>query len=286
MLTSFLGVQSSYEDASVVIIPAPYDATTTYAPGARFGPRAILEASQELELYDREFGEEVAEELGIHTQEPITVWDLPDRMRSEVHSRVAGCLDDGKLPFMLGGDHSLTLGAVQAAAERFPDLVVVQLDAHADLRDEYHGNPLNHACVGRRILEHAPLVQAGIRSLCQEEALFLKQSDRCTSAFRETLSDDPQWWPTQMERLRGRPAYLTVDVDVLDPTVMPATGTPEPDGLAWIELVDLIRILCREAHIVAADCVELMPIPGLHAPDFAAAKLIYKTIALARRHSP
>jgi len=286
MLTSFLGVQSPYEDASVVIIPAPYDATTTYAPGARFGPRAILEASQELELYDREFGEEVAEQIGIHTQESLNVWDLSDRMRYEVYSRVALCLDDGKLPFMLGGDHSLTLGAVQAAAERFPDLVVVQLDAHADLRDEYHGNPLNHACVARRILEHTSLVQAGIRSLCEEEAIFLRQSDRCACAFRETLRDDPQWWPAQMSKLRGRPIYLTIDVDVLDPSVMPATGTPEPDGLTWIDLVNLIRILCREARIVAVDCVELMPIPGFHAADFAAAKLVYKTIALARRYSP
>ncbi|MDQ2731133.1 MAG: agmatinase [Armatimonadota bacterium] len=282
MQTTFLGVQSTYDTASVVLIPAPFDGTATYAPGARFGPRAILEASEELELYDREFGCEVATKIGIHTQEALEHWDSAERMSQEVRERSAGILKDGKLPVLLGGDHSVTLGAVQAAAAQYPNLIVVQLDAHADLRDEYHGNRFNHACVARRIIEYAPVLQAGIRSLCAEEAEWMAGSSRSVTGFREDLND-PAWWPGQVENLKGKPVYLTVDVDVLDPSVMPSTGTPEPGGVLWPDLVEMVRVLTREVRVVGMDCVELMPIPGLRAPDFAAAKLVYKMIALATR---
>ena len=282
MTTTFLGVDSGYPAARVVILPAPYDATTTYMPGARFGPRAILQASQELELYDREFGCDVWESIGIHTAEDAAIWDSTEKMIAEVESRADQVLAAGKMPFMLGGDHSLTLGAVRATASRHPDLQVVQFDAHADLREEYRGNRFSHACVARRMQELIPVLQAGVRSLCQEEADFIRQSSRVVTGFREDLSH-PGWWRDQVSALRGRPVYLTIDVDVLDPSVMPATGTPEPGGIDWMELVSLIRTLSLECRIVGADCMELSPLAGVHAPDFAAAKLVYKTIALACR---
>ncbi|MDI9569959.1 MAG: agmatinase [Pseudomonadota bacterium] len=265
---------AAYDSALFVVIPVPYDLTSTYQPGARLGPGAILAASANMELYDDELGKSVYRQ-GIHTTPPLEVDARgPEFMASAVRRSVAPVLADRKIPVLLGGDHSVTLGAIQAVKAAFPDLQTLQLDAHADLRDAYQGTPYSHACIARRIQELCPLVQAGIRSMSEEEALFLR--DGAVKSFSaDFICQDPAWAETICEGLHGD-VYVTIDIDVLDPSVMPATGTPEPGGISWRQLLMLMRLLAKRCRIRGFDVVELAPIPGQVAPDFLAAKLIYR----------
>jgi agmatinase len=265
---------TAYEKAKFVVIPVPYDLTSTYQSGSRRGPAAILDASANMELYDEELHQETYK-AGIHTL-PSLEADArgPAEMMKAIRRTVAGIVTDGKIPVMLGGEHSISFGAVKAVQAAFPELTVLQLDAHADLREAYQGTPFSHAAVARRIAEICPLVQAGIRSMSVEEAEFLTMSP-VKSYTADFILDGGSWYETICGDLKGD-IYLTVDLDVLDPAIMPATGTPEPGGITWRDLIRLIREVAIRCRIRGFDVVELAPIPGMVAPDFLASKLTYR----------
>jgi agmatinase len=227
-----------------------------------------------MELYDEELGRETYL-AGIHTLPPLDADARgPGEMVNSVRRTIAGIVADGKIPVMLGGEHSISFGAVQALRGVFPKLSVLHLDAHADLRDSYQGTPFSHAAVARRISGICPLVQAGIRSMSAEEAEFLK-TDPLKSDSADFIRENRSWWETICSDLQGD-LYLTVDLDVLDPSVMPATGTPEPGGITWWDLIRLVREVSKRGRIRGFDVVELAPIPGMVAPDFLASKLVYR----------
>lgn len=264
------------ERSRVVLLPVPYEQTTCFIGGTRLGPAAIVNASRNMELYDEELDCEVYR-VGIHTLgelEPQMAG--PREMVRQVHEVISSLLKLGKLVALLGGEHSLSIGAVRAYCEHHPKLSVLQLDAHADLRDTYQGTPYSHASTMRRVLEHVPAVQVGIRSLSHEEMTYIRQ-ESLPVFFAQDLGKDPSWQERVLERLTDQ-VYLTVDLDVLDPSIMPAVGTPEPGGLLWHPVLELIRKVAREKKIVGFDVVELSPLPGLVAPDFLAARLTYKII--------
>ncbi len=262
-----------WEDCRVVFLPVPYDLTSTYGTGSRRGPLGILEASTHMELFDEELKTDTSR-LGFHTLDPLEALSSgPADMVRQIREYAAPVLEAGKFPVLLGGEHTVTLGLAGALQEKYPALSFVQLDAHADLRDEYEGTPFSHACVARRLAEMGPLVQVGIRSLSTDEDAFLKEAPVKTF-FWHDLAETPGW-PEKIPGVTGD-VYVTIDLDVLDPAIMPSTGTPEPGGLNWRELLAFLRRLSRTARIVGFDVVELSPIPGLIGPDFLAAKLIYR----------
>ena len=267
----------SFDDSRVVILPVPVDRTTSYVSGTRNGPREILEASSHMELWDEEVGADV-HGVGIFT---LPAMELPFGEMAplvEEIQRVAGeILTRDKFLVTLGGEHSITPPLVAAAAARFAGLSVLQIDAHADLRDCYMGTPHNHACAMRRSLEHAPLTQVGIRSMSTEEADAVAGLNT-TIFYDATMRRDPSWIDRVVETLSDS-VYLTIDVDGLDPAIMPATGTPEPGGLSWYEILALLRATIARKNVVACDVVELSPLPGLMAPNFLCAKLIYKILS-------
>ena len=283
---NFLGLpaeDSRFEDARVVILPLPYEGTVSYGHGTARGPAALLRASSQVELYDREFDGEPALSYGVHTM-PMLAPELsgPRATIAAIEAAVADLAASGKLVVALGGEHSVSVGVGRGLRHALGDFVVVQIDAHSDLRDEYEGTPLSHACVARRLAEFAPIVQLGIRSICQEEADYIAaHPDRVTVFFADDIhADGGAHLVALADRVRGKRVYLTLDVDGLDPSTMPATGTPEPNGLSWAQTLDILRVVAANAEVIGCDIVELAPIPGLHAPDFIAARLAYKLINL------
>ncbi|MFO7707124.1 MAG: agmatinase [Desulfobacterales bacterium] len=260
--------------ATAVVLPVPYDETSTWLKGADRGPEAIIAASANMELYDIETDSEVYRR-GIFTAEPITEKGSPEAMVAAVRGRTAEWLERGKFVLTVGGEHSVSIGAIQAHAARWPQLSVLQLDAHADLRDTYEGSAYNHACVMARARETAPVVQVGIRSMEAEE--------------RSRLQPENVFWAHEIVRTRGwieavvarltTDCYVTIDLDVFDPAIMPSTGTPEPGGLSWYDVLGLLREVSRRRNIVGSDVVELCPAAHNKAPDFMAAKLIYKLLS-------
>ncbi len=265
---------ASWEKAQVVLLPVLYDLTSTYLPGARRGPLAIIEASTHLELFDEELQVETFQ-IGIHTLDPLeAVACGPEEMIRQVRLCAQRVLDTGKFLVLLGGEHSLTLGVAQAIKDKFPRVSFLQLDAHADLRDEYEGTRFSHACVGRRLAELGPLVQVGVRSLSREENDYLQES-KVVTFWAHQLEEQISWEEKVVAALSPQ-VYVTIDLDVLDPSIMPAVGTPEPGGLTWQSLGRLLRLLGRKKEIVGFDLVELAPIPGFTGPDFLAAKLTYR----------
>ncbi|MDO8958045.1 MAG: agmatinase [Deltaproteobacteria bacterium] len=266
--------QSLWEDSRVVFIPVRYDHTSTNLPGARRGPLAILEASTHMELFDEELELEVSR-IGFHTLEPLeAVASGPEAMVGQIQVYAEKVIRADKFPVLIGGEHTVTLGMARAIKEKYPKVSFLQLDAHADLRDCYEGTSFSHACVGRRLTELGPLVQVGLRSLTREERAFQKKGG-VTSFFWHLLSENPDWEERVCQDLSSE-VYVTIDLDVLDPAIMPAVGTPEPGGFNWKTLTQLLRRIAREKTVVGFDVVELTPIPGLVAPDFLAAKLIYR----------
>jgi agmatinase len=282
---NFLGLDdeySGYEHSAALILPIPYEATVSYGQGTREGPRAIIHASRQVELYDRELDDEPAVSYGVHTLPAIApAGSGPEAMVAAIAACAEEHLRSGKLLFGLGGEHTVSGGIARAVKAVHGDFVMVQIDAHSDLRDEYEGTPHSHACVARRVLDiGATVVQFGIRSICREEIdLIRAERERLRVFFAEDVHAGGHL--AELERLiGGRTVFLTIDVDGLDPSLMPATGTPEPNGLSWGQALDIVRTVARAGHVVAADCVELAPIPGAHASDFLAAKLVYKTLSL------
>ena len=276
---NFGGIDPAYptfEEAVFVVIPIPYDLTSTYQSGSRRGPHAILEASGNMELYDEELCKETYL-TGIYTLSPLESDARgPGEMVHVIRHATADVLAHNKIPVILGGEHSISFGVVQAMREKFPGISVLQLDAHADLRNYYQCSPYSHASVGRRISELCPLIQAGIRSMSAEEAAFMKESTIRTFSA-DFILEEQQWWEKIAETLSGD-VYITIDIDVLDPSIMPATGTPEPGGIYWKDILRLVRVVSSRCRVRGFDVVELSPIPGMVAPDFLAAKLVYRII--------
>ncbi len=249
---------TDFENARVVILPIPLDRTTSYVPGTRNGPHEILVASAHMELWDEETNTDV-HRIGIFT---LPEMEFPFASMDEV---------------VLGGEHSITGAVVAAVAARHPRLSVLQIDAHADLRDSFMGTPYNHACAMRRVLEHARCTQVGIRSLSPEEAAVAPTLE--TTIFYDwNMRQDPRWIEHVVDSL-GDTVYITIDCDGFDPAIMPATGTPEPGGLSWYECLGLLRRVIASRTVVGCDIVELSPIPGHVAPNFLCAKLIYKLLS-------
>ena len=276
---NFGGIDPAYptfEEAAFVVIPIPYDLTSTYQSGSRRGPHAILEASGHMELYDEKLCKETYL-TGIYTLSPLESDARgPGEMAHVIRHATADVLAHSKIPVILGGEHSISFGVVQAMREKFPGISVLQLDAHADLRNYYQCSPYSHASVGRRIAELCPLVQAGIRSMSAEEAAFMKESTIRTFSA-DFILEEQLWWEKIAETLSGD-VYITIDIDVLDPSIMPATGTPEPGGIYWKDILRLVRAVTSRCRVRGFDVVELSPIPGMVAPDFLAAKLVYRII--------
>lgn len=275
------GAQVDFDRAHVAILPVPYEATVSYGRGTAEGPQAILDASEQLELYDEQLQSEPFR-CGVWTAPPLAIPpEGGEAVIRSVAARVSELLEAGKWVVMLGGEHSITAGGVRAAAERHENLQVVQLDAHADLRDTYGGDRFSHACAMARCAEVAPVRAIGIRSYSREEAQRIRDGIagyRITHAW-EMETDD--WVEMAVEGLEGRPVYLTVDVDYFDPSIIPATGTPEPGGAGWRQTLPLLERLFRDSRVVCCDVVELAPRPGLHHADFTVARLVYKLIGYA-----
>jgi len=268
---------TDFDKARVVILPIPLDRTTSYVPGTRNGPHEILVASSHMELWDEETQTDV-HRIGIFT---LPEMEFPFATMEEVVReirRVAGELvSRGKFPMIIGGEHSITPAVVAAVAARHPGVSVLQIDAHADLRDSYLGTPHSHACAIRRTLEYARTTQVGIRSLSSEEAAAVPSLP--TEIFYDyNMRDDPAWMDRVVESL-SETVYITIDVDGFDPAIMPATGTPEPGGLSWYEALKLLRRVIERRTVVGCDLVELAPMGGNVAPNFLCAKLIYKILS-------
>ena len=247
-----------------VIVPCPHEATTSYGRGTKKGPAAILRALREVELFDEELGYEPCRKAPACTEKPIPV--------TRLESTVAKILQDNKIPVVLGGEHSLTPFVVKAAAEKYKNLSVLQLDAHADLRDSYQGSMNSHACAMRRVLEICPVVQVGIRSISIEEWEWAKktgQLEKIHWAEKLEVVD-------KIENQLHKNVYISIDVDVFDPSIIPSTGTPEPGGMFWYEVLDVLKGVCATKNVVGFDVVELAPRKGDNASDFTIAKLIYK----------
>lgn len=263
-----------YDESKIIIVPVPYDETSTYMKGSDKGPSAILEASPNLEFFDVETMSE-AHLKGIFTEKPITEKSSPEMLSEAVYMKTASLLHDGKFPVIIGGNHTVPIGAFRAYSGFYKDLTILQLDAHADLRPEYEGSPLNHACAMARAVEYAPIVQVGIRSMSKDELPYL-QKDRMF--FAHELHSDKSLYKKALDKLTAN-VYLTIDLDVLDPSLMPSTGTPEPGGPAYPELMQFLRDVIANRNLVGFDVVELCPSETNKAPDFVAAKMIYQLLS-------
>lgn len=265
-----------YENAAIAILPVPYDGTSTWLKGADKGPKAILEASVNMEFYDIETDSEVFTH-GITTLEPITEDSSPKAMAAEVERRVDALLKDKKFPVVLGGEHSVSIGAFRAFAKHYDEFSILQLDAHSDMRPEYEGSTHNHACVMARGKEVATVAQVGIRSSAIEEKENI-DPDRIFYAHEIKESDSS--WMYQVSQKLSDNVYVTIDLDVLDPAYMPSTGTPEPDGLAYRDIINFLKLINERHNIIGLDVVELCPNEINKAPDFLASKLIYQILSM------
>ena len=308
-------VISSYNDSRIVILPVPYEATTTYGKGTKDGPDAILKASENVELYDEEIDVEIYK-MGIYTVPALRFAPGDDRSKRRPKKRPAGgnikfqrssqesalkqierkveaLLHDGKFPVILGGEHSITPPAVSAFKKKYRDLTVVQMDAHADLRESYLGSKSNHACAMARVAEICPIVQIGVRSMSVEESKRIhfpgmrtkKEKSRHGRKnwilFAADMQDE-RWIDRVLEKIDGK-IYLTIDLDYFDPSIMPSVGTPEPGGGEWYPTLGFLKKLAKKARVVGFDVVELCPQKGNPASDFLAAKLIFKILGYIHR---
>ena len=278
---SFLGLGEEHtvlDRARFALLPVPYEATTSYMEGARRGPEAILAASRHVELYDHELDAEPYR-TGIHTYTPLQLTAKgPEAALEQLRRRYSEVCERGHSVIVLGGEHTITQAPVLHWADQLDDdLSILQFDAHADLRESFHGTEWSHACVMRRLVDRVRPVGVGIRAIDAEERVLIDEMG-LTMVYGEELASDG-WLDRAMAGLSSDNVYISFDVDFFDPAYVPSTGTPEPGGGTWAQAMALLRRVCAEKHIVGADVVELAPIPGLVAPDFLVAKLVYKMIA-------
>lgn len=265
---------SNFDAAKIVVIPVPYEQTSTWIRGADKGPSAIIEASANMELYDIETDSEVHKN-GIFTEETLEGMVFPEDMVGAVADTVQDCIEKGKFVVVTGGEHSVSIGSIEAHAKKYADITVLQLDAHTDLRDEYNGSKYNHACVMARAKELCPIVQVGIRSMDASEKQLL---DTATVFFAKDIVGKTDWIEEAVCRLSDK-VYVTIDLDVFDPSIMSSTGTPEPGGLLWYDVLAFLKAVFETRDVVGFDVVELCPNEKNKAPDFLAAKLIYKLLS-------
>ena len=265
---------TALKQAQIVVIPVPYDGTSTWLKGADNGPAAIIEASAHMELYDIETDLEVYKK-GIFTAEPLAGMESPEDMVEMVAQQVRKYLENGKFLVVVGGEHSVSIGSVKGHMKSNSDITVLQLDAHSDLRDKYEGSKYNHACTMARIAELYPIVQVGIRSMDSSEKNAL---DTKRTVFAEEIFTNKNWIENVLSKL-SKNVYITIDLDVFDPSIMPSTGTPEPGGLLWYDVLGLMRNVFENRNVVGFDIVELCPDEKNKAPDFLAAKLVYKLLS-------
>ncbi|MBU0590640.1 MAG: agmatinase [Candidatus Micrarchaeota archaeon] len=286
---AFLGFQSSLDEAEVVVMPVPYEATTSYHSGTRFGPNAIIDASTQVELYDIELDKDICNEITIHTLDELEIdKGSPERMMENIAEAVGCVLKLGKKPVIFGGEHSITGGILSGIHKTMNEPIsVLQIDAHADLRDSYEGTKNNHACAMCRVREFTKnTVQVGIRSMSEEEMEYIKTekignsifyADRITKNRKNGIISDKDV-EAIISGLKSKKVYVTIDVDGFDPSVISGTGTPEPGGLLWNDVLSIMREVGKRKEIVGFDIVELSPSAQSHVSEFTAAKLAYKMI--------
>jgi agmatinase len=277
-MRNFGGIENryvGYDNARILLQSVPYDGTSTWGKGADRAFEAFLEASENMELYDIETDSEVYKQ-GIHILPEITENKSPEAVYREVYSRTRELLDSGKFLTFFGGEHSVSIGIMQAFYERYPGITIVQLDAHTDLRKSYLGSEYNHACALHRASRNTNVIQVGIRSMdaCEKEYL---NPEKCFFAHR--IKSDAGWMQKALKLMSDK-VYITLDLDVFDPSVMPSTGTPEPGGLDWYEVTGFLRDIFENKEVMGFDIVELAPVAGRKDPDFLAAKLYYRMLSL------
>lgn len=278
MKKTYAGIPAEYatpENAKVELIPVPYDGTSTWVKGSDKGPEAFLDASENMELYDIETGTEVYKR-GVYLADPVTENSSPEAMTQAVYDRVEAVIKTGRMVTLFGGEHSISIGSIQAHAKAWDGLTVLQIDAHADLRPSYEGSECNHACAVHWASKHTNLLQVGIRSMdvSEMEHMNLDKTWMAEDCHRRADSE----WMTEVLDNCTENVYITIDLDAFDPSILPSTGTPEPGGLGWYQVLDLVRKVCRTRNVVGFDIVELCPNPNERSSDFVAAKLYYKLL--------
>ncbi|MCU7497097.1 MAG: agmatinase [Ignavibacteria bacterium] len=281
---NFLAVEkksSSYKNSLIAIVSAPFEKTVSYGHGTKNGPKGIVEASHYVEFYDEEMDRELVFEKGICTLPFLDFKELSIKKSLDlIYKNVKSLLDDDKFVVTLGGEHSISIAPIKAHLEKYPDLTILQFDAHSDLRQSYEGSIYSHACVMARAAELTKnIVQVGIRAQSIEESWFIKENNIKTFYARDIrLGKYGQDWQRSVLEQLGKNVYVTFDVDAFDPSFMPSTGTPEPGGLFWDETMNLLRMIGKERNIVGFDVVELAPVKASTSSDFNAAKLVYKML--------
>lgn len=289
----FIGseAQTTYQDAKVVILPIPYETTTTYRKGCKNGPAAIIEASEQLEAYDIELEEEVCQTTTIFTVGAIADTRInpdldPEAMIDITTQRVSELIADGKFVIALGGEHSITAGVVKAYQQTFSEpFTVIQIDAHGDMRHTYEGSIYNHACVMRRVLDMGlPTLPVGIRAICLEEAELIKEQN-IPVIWAKDIYRNSDWIDQAIALIKTDKVFITIDLDGIEPGLMPGVGTPEPGGLNWYELIDFLKLVFKQFKVIGCDVMELAPTQDSVVSEFTAAKLIYKLIGYNHRYS-
>ena len=275
-MRNFCGVEtanSNLADAQILLQSIPYDGTSTWGKGADRGFDAFMDALDNMEVYDIETDSEVYQR-GVYVLESLGPYSSPEEMVEDVYETARDLIALDRFPTFFGGEHSVSIGIIRAMRERHAGLSVLQIDAHADLRPSYMGTPFNHACALHESSQKDTLVQVGIRSAEKAEMQFAQDGN---VFFAHRMNEHEEWMQESIDRL-GKKVYLTIDLDALDPSILPGTGTPEPGGLLWYELLKYLRLLFQQREIVGFDIVELAPIPGHRASEFLAAKLYYKLL--------
>ncbi|HEY9767089.1 MAG TPA: agmatinase [Coleofasciculaceae cyanobacterium] len=289
-LKQFIGseAQSTYAAAKVVILPIPYEKTTTYRQGCQNGPEAIITASDQLEAYDIELGKEICQDIGIYTAQAIANTKInpditPEAAMEAIAARVSELLSDGKFMIALGGEHSITAAIVKAYQQKLSQpFTVIQIDAHGDLRHCYEGSIYNHACVMRRVLDLGiPILPIGIRSICLEEAQLIKQQ-QIPVVWAKDIDRNSDWIEQAIANISTEKVFITIDLDGLDPSLMPGVGTPEPGGLNWYQLTKFLHRIFTQHQVIGCDVMELAPTSDSVVSEFIAAKLVYKLIGFSQ----
>ncbi|NJB70132.1 agmatinase [Saonia flava] len=274
---NYAGIPDKYaklDTSKIVLIPVPYDGTSTWGKGADKGPEAFLEASENMELYDIETGTEVYLQ-GVYLADKITEKATPEAVVNEVHKTAKEYIKRNKFVTLFGGEHSISIGSIRAFSECFNNLTVLHIDAHADLRESYDGTTYNHACAVHEASKTTNLIQVGIRSMDVIETTYM---DKDKTFFAHDMVNDEYWMDSVIELMTDN-VFITFDLDALDPSIMPSTGTPEPGGLLWYETLEFLKQVFEEKNVVGFDMVELCPNPSDKSSDFLAAKLYYKMLS-------
>lgn len=277
-MKTFAGIEekyATYENAKTLLQSIPYDGTSTWGKGADRGFEAFLDAAENMEIYDIETDSEVYKK-GVHILPPITEKESPEAVFQAVYDSTKKLLNQSdKFLTFFGGEHSVSIGIIKAFYEKYPDITIVQLDAHADLRKDYMGSPYNHACAVHDASQHTNLVQIGIRSMDTCEKQYLN-TEKCF--FAQDMFYDKNWIEKALKLITEK-VYITIDLDAFDPSILPATGTPEPGGLQWYPTLELLKRICQEKNVLGFDIVELAPIENHKISEFLAAKLYYKILS-------